>query len=244
MSRRGTDPIGSVAGCTKAVVLASSLIGTALLMALALTSPDYSSLAWISLLPLFWAIRSQGPTTAAFSGALWGISLYFFSTVGAAPAVAPTFFSLVLLATVPALYAGLGSLLTRAIGFNPLMLACGWILVEVALKPLRLHQGLLAGSLGDTAQLHWLARLLGYVFVALIVACANASLVSILSGTRLSFPACRSLAGSPNVVRRLASQSVLAIQPWTLRQVQARASPIAVTAPTWRVVGSAHRWRL
>lgn len=220
-----THPTGQIARCAKVMALASTLIGTALLMALALTSPAYSSLAWISLLPLFWAIRFQGPTTAAFSGALWGISLYFFSTVGAAPAVTPTFFSLVLLATVPALYAGLGSLLTRAIGFNPLMLACGWILVEVALKPLRLHQGLLAGSLGNSAHFHWLARLLGYVFVALIVACANASLVSILSGTRLSFPACRSFAGSPDVIGWLPSQVVLAIQFWTLRQANPRAPP-------------------
>lgn len=225
MSRRGTDPMGSVAGCTKAMVLASSLVGTALLMALALTSPAYSLLAWISLLPLFWAIRFRGPTTAAFCGALWGISLYFFCTVGAAPTIAPTLFSLVLLATVPALYAGLGSLLTRAIGFNPLMLAGGWILVELALKPLRLHHGLLAGSLGDSAQLHWLARLLGYVFVAFLVACANASLLVVLSGARPSFPTCRSFAGSPNVVGWLPSQVFLAIQSWPLHQTYPRAPP-------------------
>lgn len=49
------------------------------------------------------------------------------------------------------------------------------------------HEGLLAGSLGDGAQLHWLARLLGYVFVfvAFVEACANASLVTILSSVRL-----------------------------------------------------------
>ncbi len=146
MGKPWTDPMGSVAGCTKAMVLASSLVGTALLMALALRSPAHASLAWISLLPLFWAIRFRGPTTAAFCGALWGISLYFFCTFGAAPAIAPALFSLVLLATVPALYAGLGSLLTRAIGFNPLMLACGWILLELALKPAGLHHGLLAAA--------------------------------------------------------------------------------------------------
>ena len=216
--------------CIKATALGVSLVLSALLTAAALRLPDQHWLAWISLLPLFWAIRFRGPTTAAFYGALWGISLYFFSTVGAAPAIAPTLFSLVLLATIPALYAGLGSLLSRAIGFNPLMLAGGWILVEVALKPLRLRHGLLAGSLGDNADFHWLARLLGYVFVALLVACANASLVCIVSGARLSFPACRSLAGSTNVVGHLASQVVLAIQSWTLRQAHPRAPPIPVAA--------------
>lgn len=220
--------MGSVAGCTKAVVLASSIVATALLMALALTSPAYSSLAWISLLPLFWAIRFQGPTTAAFCGALWGISLYFFCSVGTAPAIVPTLFSLILLAAIPALYAGLGSLLTRAIGFNPLMLACGWILVEVALKPLRLHQGLLAGSLADSVHFHWLARLLGYVFVAFLVACANASLVGILSATRLTFPVSASSTGSPNDVKWLPTQVVLVILSWTLRQANPRAPPIPV----------------
>ncbi len=227
MSRRGTDPMGSVAGCTKAVVLASSLVGTALLMALALTSPAYSSLAWISLLPLFWAIRFRGPTAAAFCGALWGISLYFFCTVGAAPPSHLRCLSLFLVCAVPATYAGLGSLMTRAIGFNPLMLAGGWILVELALKPLRLHQGLLAGSLGDSAHFHWLARLLGYVLVAFLVACANASLLVVLSSARLSFPASRSLGGSPNGVAWLPSHVVLAIQSWTLREAQPRAPPIS-----------------
>ena len=64
--------MGQIAGCTKAMVLASTLVGTALLMALAPTSPAYSSLAWISFLPLFWAIRFQGPTTAAFLRRLLG----------------------------------------------------------------------------------------------------------------------------------------------------------------------------
>ena len=90
------------------------------------------------------------------------------------------------------------------------------------------HEGLLAGSPGDNAHFHWLARLLGYVFVALLVVCAKASLLGILAGARLSFPACRSWAGSPNAGTWLPSQVFLAIQSCTLRQGHPRAPPMPV----------------
>ncbi len=237
MCRGPNDAIGSVAGCTKAMVLASSLVGTALLLALALASPAYSSLAWISLLPLFWAIRHCRPIVAASCGAIWGLSFYLLSA-GAAPAGLSTSLSLLLLCAVPATYAGLASLMTRAIGFNPLMLGCGWILLELALKPAGLHHGLLAaavlgsdpvaGGLSEGGAAHWLARLLGYVLLASLLAGVNASLLGIVSGAPLSFPACRSSAGPPNVGTWLPSQVVLAIQSWTLRQTHPRAPPIQV----------------
>ncbi len=88
--------------------------------------------------------------------------------------------------------------------------------------------------------LHWLARLLAYVCTAFLVACANASLVTTLSIARLTFPACPSLATSPNAVGRLASQVVLAIQSWTLRQAYPRAPPIPVAAVSQFMAPDAH----
>lgn len=85
----------------------------------------------------------------------------------------------------------------------------------------------------------WLARPLGYVASTFLVACSNASLVGILSGTRLSLPARRSLARSPNAVGCLPSQAVLPIQSWILHQAQARAPPIQDPA-TQHIVGDAH----
>ncbi len=87
---------------------------------------------------------------------------------------------------------------------------------------------------------HWLARLLAYVCTAFLVACANASLVTTLSIARLTFPACPSLATSPNAVGRLASQVVLAIQSWTLRQAYPRAPPIPVAAVSQFMAPDAH----
>jgi len=73
-----------------------------------------------------------------------------------------------------------------------------------------------------------LARLLGYVSTPFPAACANASLVGILSGARLRLPGCRSLAGSPNARARPPSQVVLAIQSLAFRHGNPRAPPAHV----------------
>lgn len=75
----------------------------------------------------------------------------------------------------------------------------------------------------------------------LLPARVNTSLVGILSRARLSFPACRSLGGSPIVVEWIPSQVVLAILPCGLRQVHPRPPPIQVSFPSWNVVCSAHQ---
>ncbi len=244
----------------KATALVASLVLSANLLAATVGRPSpLAWVAWITPLPVFWAIRHCRPIVAASCGALWGLSFCLLSA-GAAQAGLSTSMSLLLLCAVPAIYAGLGSLMTRAIGFNPLMLACGWILLELALKPAGLHHGLLAaaaldsdelaggplaggqlandplagdpvaGGLSEGGAAHWLARLLGYVLLASLLAGGSASLLGIVTGARISFPARRSLAGSPNVVGHLPSQVVLAIQSWTLRQAHPRAPPIRVPA--------------
>ncbi len=230
------------------VALAGSLVPSAALTAVALRAPEHHWLAWVSFLPLFVAVRWLRPATAALAGGLWGACLYLFCTAGptpaveamapaidpAAAAVGPSAWLLALLIVIPAVYVGLAARPARAIGFKLLTLALGWTLVEAVVglhNPSGQRDGLLTGSQGEGPHLHWLARLLGYVCTAFLVACANASLVGILSGARLSFPAYRSLAGSPNP----------AIQSCTLRQAQARAPPIQVAVPSSIVVRSAHR---
>ncbi len=88
------------------------------------------------------------------------------------------------------------------------------------------YEGLHTGSQGEGPHLHWLARLLGYVPLASLLAAANASLLGIASGARLSFPACRLFARSPIAGAWLPSQVVSAIQSWTLRQAHPRAPPM------------------
>ncbi len=95
-------------------------------------------------------------------------------------------------------------------------------------KDIMEFEGLYTCLPGEGPQLHWLACLLSYVPPASLLAAANASQLGIVSGARLSFPACRSLVGPCNVVGWLQSQVVLAIQSWTLRQAYPRAPPIQV----------------
>ncbi len=210
--------------------LAVSLLLSAVLMGMAVRSDAHAWLAWIGLVPLFAAVRSLRPVGAAVAGALWGGSFYFLSASGTAPVISPSLLSFALLATIPAIYAGLGSLATRAIGFSPLILGLGWVLVEVALKPLGLHHGLLAGTQLAAAQtepsyLDWLARILGYVVVAFVVACANASLLVILSGVRLKIPQFRSIVGLPESRLAPAWRTAFCVQLLPPRQTYPRAPP-------------------
>ena len=139
----------------------------------------------------------MGPVRATLAGALWGLCFYAFAATAVA-VITPATLSWLLLATIPAAYAGLGAALTRRIGFNPVVLGVGWILVEIALKPLGLRYGLLAGAQGEGPLLHWVGRLLGYVFVAFVVACASASLLAALSSARrLTIPRPKSSVGLP-----------------------------------------------
>lgn len=180
---------GDTQFATKTAALSASLVAGAYLMALAVGSSTLPWLAWISLLPLFLAIRVQSPRRALLSGAVWGASLFLFSILAVSTAVPPTWGSLLLLTAVPALYASLGSLYTRwSAGFDPLALGLGWIGVEFALRPLGLHNGLLTGTLGGGLLVNLVGNMLGYAFVAFLVALVNASLVSLLSAIRVRIP--------------------------------------------------------
>ena len=249
----------------KAASLALSLVFSALLTAVALRSPDDHWLAWISFLPLFVAVRWLRPPAAALAGGLWGACLYLFSTLGptsavvalahgidlTAPAIGSAVWYLALLIVIPAVYVGLAARPSRCgTGSLPvswalklLTLALGWTLVEVVVdvhNPSGRHDGPLAVSQGEGPHLHWLARLLGYVCTAFVVACANASLVGILAGAGVSFPAYRALGRSLNVGARHPSQVGPAIKSWGLRQAQPRAPPIHIAVPKWNLVDGAH----
>lgn len=147
------------------------------LLSAALENPEFSLVGWCSLLPLFLAIRMLRPARASASAAVWGISVALFSP--AAPEMGWAA-GAVLFATVPALYALLGGLLTRRIGFHPLFLGLGWVGVEFALAPLSMHNGLLAGSQSSGPLLQFVGSALGYVFVAFLIALVNAVLLFVL----------------------------------------------------------------
>lgn len=168
----------------RGVLLVLSLILSAYMMAVAIGTRGQPWLAWLALPPLLLAIRHLSPHGAMICGGLWGTSLYLFSVVLVETPIPPTALSLALLTTIPATYAFLGAALTRGIGFSALFLALGWIGVELALRPLALHHGLLAGARGDGAFSKAVGDLFGYGVMAFLIVFVNGLLLSVLSDLR------------------------------------------------------------
>jgi len=209
----------------KGLALGVLLVPSALLTAVAVGSADYSWFAWFGLLPLFFAIRVLNPVVAALAGAFWGGCFHLFLVTYAVPGLSLTSQSFVLLTIVLMLYAYFGGLLTRWVGFSPMLLALGWIVVELTLKPLGLRQGLLAGTQSTNGFLHWISCLLGYAFVALIVAGINAWLVMLISSARLRLPPPTIPAGLSYAGRCPLSQTFVLLQFLPLCEVYPRPPP-------------------
>ena len=159
------------------------LVGSAALLSMELASRSHSLLGWFTLLPLLAAIRVFPPRRVLACGALWGGSLFLFLAARIDPLVPATIQSFALLSAVPALYALLAVWVTRRFGFNPLILGFGWGAVELALLPLGLQGGLLAGAYGREAGslLHLLQGLFGSVCMAAFIAAVNGIALAVLS---------------------------------------------------------------
>lgn len=209
----------------KGSALGVLLVASALLTAVAVGSADCSWFVWFGLLPLFLAIRLLSPAVAALAGALWSGCLCLFLVAGAVPGLSLTAHSFALSAIVLMLYAYFAVLLTRWIGFSPMLLALGWILVELTLKPLGLRQGLLAGTQSAAGFLHLISCLLGYVFVAFLVASANAWLVFLLSSVRLRIPCWSSFGWLADCEACHLSQTSLCLRVVTIFRAYPRAPP-------------------
>ncbi|MHC4698654.1 MAG: hypothetical protein ACYTFA_18140 [Planctomycetota bacterium] len=204
--------------------LVASLIASSCLMAAAVASRDYALLGWLCLLPLFVAIRSCTAARAGLCGGLWGACLYLFFLIGT-DVTAPTVPAFALLTVIPALYGYLGGRLTRWIGFSPFILGVGWMGVELASAPLGLRYGLLAGTQGDGTLMAWVGQGLGYVLVGFIVAMVNASLVSVLSGVRLTLPQYTQRVSLPDHGARVLPQMSFGFPLFAVCPAQPRAPP-------------------
>ena len=212
---------GSAAG----VALTIALVGGAYLTATAVGSPTHAWMGWLSLLPLFVAIRVLRPLRASACGALWGGCLFAFCVASGRTAVSANLASLALLTAIPAIYTLLGAGLTRWMGFSPFVLGVGWMGVELALAPLGLHSGLLAGTQDHTALMNYIGRALGYVLVAFLVAYVNAALVAVLARVRLRLPRPFRITTSGNGVLFLRSQIIGCLSLVSLQPSHPRAPP-------------------
>jgi len=207
------------------VALVFSLVFGAFVMALSLASRDHAWLGWLTLLPLFIAIRSLHPLKAMFAGCLWGSSLFLFGVTIFDTGIAADTSSFALLTGIPTTYAFFGALLTRWIGFSPFVLGVSWMAVELALSTLGLHEGLLAGTQGDGTMVHWLGGALGYVLVAFVVAFVNAVLVTALSAACGAISSSRYLPGPADGGTVLLTQTFSCFPLFAVPISQPRAPP-------------------
>ena len=211
----------------KAAVLMAALVVSAFLMALAISSPTGRWLGWFTLLPLFFSIRVLSPVQAGLAGSVWGLAFAVFSATGPDAQIAFTLRSVIPLTLVPGLYAGLGAFLTRRSGFSPLILGLGWVGVELTLRPLALHHGLLASTQGNGLFIRTLGSVAGYVLVAFLVAYVNASLLEMLTVVCVAggVPLRLTARGSGDAGRRLSPLDVPHYFLYLRGPVQPRAPP-------------------
>ncbi|MEK6677015.1 MAG: hypothetical protein AABZ47_15355 [Planctomycetota bacterium] len=216
-------------GCKpKALALVASLALSAVLMALSLGSVTYWWLGWVTLVPLFLAIRVCRPTIATAAGAFWGFSLYLSSYAFTQNPLPHGWVSALLLTIAPAIYAAVFSAITQRKGFQPLLLGLGWAGLELVLKPLAIHNGLLAGTQGNNVVIHTVGQIGGYVLVAFLVALFNASLISVIAEMRISVSSSRPLVLIPPKKELLLGQEPK-ISRFFLPPLQPRAPPRWVT---------------
>jgi len=217
-----------------AVCLLVSLIGSAYLMAGSLGSMAHPAVGWFALVPVFVSIYVLRPALAGAAGLLWGVSVILLAyrfgwhpplPLGEGWGEGVSYFTpLLLFAILPALYTGLGSWLTRRIGFSPFVLAVGWMGVELAFSATGFRFGQFTLDAGPS-WLHVLANSLGYVFIAFLVAYLNAGFVCLISRVRLSLPRPRPITASGGVFGILAPRVFSFISNPTSLPCQPRAPP-------------------
>jgi len=205
-------------------LIGAVLVG-AYMLAVALGSRGYAGWGWLSLLPLFAAIRVLKPLHAMLLGGLWGAGVAYFARgveVGVSASAIPAW---LLLVTVPSLYTLFGARLTRRLGFSPLWLAIGWVGVELALRPLHLSGGLLAGVRDDGTTLGLLGGVVGYGAIAFTLAYLNASLVSLLEQVRIPSGGLLYTRRNGPVPQRFWWVHWAISRVWVLYSIQPRAPP-------------------
>jgi apolipoprotein N-acyltransferase len=195
-------------------------------MTVALCSSEGRWLGWVTLVPLLLAIRVLRPVRALIAGSFWGLCFFLFSLLTGDAPFAPSLASLAMLSTIPALYAGLGSAITRRAGFSPLLLGLGWVGVEFALQPLGLHNGLLAATQGDGVVVQLVGNLTGYVLVAFLVAYVSAALLSALGGVCVSVSSSRVVRGSGHTPTRFIPSELPCDLLHFIRPSQPRGPPV------------------
>lgn len=152
------------------------LLVCAFVLAIATRPGSTSFLGLIALVPLYSTIHTARPMVAGIRGAIWGAGVALALSLGLGEPVSH-WAVLITLPGITGLYAAGGAAMTRWIGFSPLVLAVGWVGVELVTGQLGLQLGLAAATQADGYLMTSVGRLLGYTLVAFTVAFVNAATV-------------------------------------------------------------------
>jgi len=221
-----TSPLTVLRGAKRLTGLALTVSFSAALMAYAISSPSHWWLGWVTLLPLFFAIRVGTPLEAASAAGLWGALVFTFSALFGDTSPAGNLLSLGTLVIVPAAYAWIGAKVTRQVGFSPFLLALGWMGVEFALRPVGLKHGLLAATQDGNVLIGALGSFAGYVIVAFVVAYVNAALLSVISQVQVSTSGLRYIRGVAAVPQRIILFDIPCFLDHVARPSRPRAPPV------------------
>ena len=149
--------------------------------------------AFLALLPLLVAIRNYAPYRATACGALWGIA-HLVGTLTGTSDQHLSVGAIAALVVIPMLFAWLGAWSVRRAGFHPLVLAVGWMLVEMAVTSLGPRHGILLGVPSESGALSdYIARHFGSVLVCFAWALINSIVVSAAAGVVQAWGNIRSL---------------------------------------------------
>jgi len=165
------------------------VLGAAVNCAIAKTGQN-TWLEFVTLVPLFWPIRSGNVQLAGACGGLWGGTIAICTALGLGPPMALTAMAAFALITAPAVYSALGALLTRWIGFSPFVLAVGWLGVEFAFALFGTWTRLFETTIGHGCWGQHIQMALGYVIANGTVAYLNAAF-AFASGKLVRAPALR-----------------------------------------------------
>jgi len=133
-------------------------------------------LAMLGFFPLLLLVRFAPTGRAGIGGAIWGVGAAVMAA-GSDPAMWLAFIA------GPALFALLGSWLTRRIGFHALVIAVLWMLIELAMIASGLApRGMLASMAEHSVLFSGVAAWLGSVHVALLLALVTAGVVRVAAG--------------------------------------------------------------
>ena len=164
--------------CFRLVGIAVALGFSAHLVCLAASSAIWSWLVWVALTPFLLVLRRVGPRGGLAVGLWWGMCMGVCRLALAGLPV--TAVDIAMPGLGFGLFAAAVCLLSRRIGFSPVIVALLWVGTELGLDVLGWHDGLLVASLASGPLLTWIGAVLGTALITFLIVWTNAQVVELL----------------------------------------------------------------